>query len=259
MAPFVKSLPTDIKNTNHALNISKQLAFQATTSSKIANLRQSTLNCLTHIPTASIIQPCNCSFTKFDEVTTEAVRQIIEKSPSKSCPSDPIPTRTLKSCLQVLLPAITNLVNLSLQRGFFPGTFKEGRVLPKIKNVSLDKEDLNSFRPITNLTFVSKVIERTAAYQTQHYLTSNKLYPKLKAAYQKSHSTKTALLRVQNDILRAINNKNEVILVLLDLSAAFDTIDHEILVRRLHTAVWIHTLVLFFRGSNRTSEAAPRG
>ena len=63
----------------------------------------------------------------------------------------------------------------------------------------------------------------------------------------------------KNDILRAIDNKNEVILVLLDLSAAFDTIDHEILVRRLHTAVWIHTLVLFFPGSNRTSEAAPRG
>ena len=111
----------------------------------------------------------------------------------------------------------------------------EGRVLPKIKNVSLDKEDLNSFRPITNLTFVSKVIERTAAYQTQHYLTSNKLYPKLQAAYQQSHSTETALIRVQNDILRAIDNKNEVILVLLDLSAAFDTIDHEILFRRPHT------------------------
>ena len=124
------------------------------------------------------------------------MRQIIEKSPSKSCPSDPIPTRTLKSCLQVLLPTITNLVNLSLQKGFFPDAFKEGRVLPKVKNVSLDK-DLNSFRPITNLTFVSKVIEKTAAYQTQHYLTSNKLYPKLQAAYQKSHSTKTALLRVQ--------------------------------------------------------------
>ena len=218
----------------------------------MANLRQSTLNRSTHTPTASIIQPCNCSFTKFDEVTTEAVREIIEKSPSKSCPSDPIPTRTLKSCLQVLLPAITNPVNPSLQKGVFPDAFKKGRVLPKIKNVSLDKEDLNSFRPITNLTFVSKVIERTVAYQTQDYLTSNKIYPKLQAAYEQSHSTETALLRVQNDILRAIDNKTEVILVLLDLSTAFDTIDHEILVRRLHTQFG-------FSGSNHTSEAAPEG
>ena len=167
--------------------------FSAHFVNKIANLRQSTLNCSTQTPTASVIQPCNCSFTQFDEVTTEAVREIIEKSSSKSCPSDPTPTRTLKSCLQVLLPAITNLVKMSLQKGVFPDAFKEGRVLPKIKNALLDKEDLNSFRPITNLTFVSKVIEKTAAYQTQHYLTSNKLYPKLQAAYQQSRSTETAL------------------------------------------------------------------
>ena len=140
--------------------------------------------------------------------------------------------------------------------GCFPDAFKEGRVLPKIKNVSLDK-DLNSFRPITNLTFVSKVIKRRVAYQTQHYLTSNKIYPKLQAAYQQSHSTETALLRVQNDILRAIDNKNKVILVLLDLSTAFDTTDHEILVRRLNTQFGFTGT--FFSGSNCTSEAAPQG
>lgn len=68
-----------------------------------------------------------------------------------------------------------------------------------------------------------------------YYLTTNNLYPKLQAAYQQSHSTETALLRVQNDILRAIDCKKEVILVMLDLSAAFDTIDHDILISRLRS------------------------
>ena len=83
--------------------------------------------------------------------------------------------------------------------------------------------------------FVSKIIERTVARRCNHYLATNHLYPKLQAAYQEFHSTETALLRVQNDILRAIDDKKEVILVLLGLSAAFDTIDHNNLLSRLQT------------------------
>ena len=82
---------------------------------------------------------------------------------------------------------------------------------------------------------MSKIIERTVARQCNHYLVTNHLYPKLQAAYQQFHSTETALLRVQNDILGAIDDKKEVILVLLDLSTAFDTIDHNILLSTLQT------------------------
>ena len=126
------------------------------------------------------------------------MREIIEsleKSPSKSCPSDPIPTRTLKSCLQVLLPAITNLMPESVTaEGRFPRCLQgKSSAAENQECLTGQRRDLNSFRPITNLTFVSKVIERTAAYQIQHYLTSNKLYPKLQAAYQQSHGTETAL------------------------------------------------------------------
>ena len=105
----------------------------------------------------------------------------------------------------------------------------------------MDKEDLNNFRPITNLAFVTKVIERIVARQVHQYLASNNLYPKLQAAYQESHSSETALLRVHNDILKAIDNKNEVILVLLD---AFDTIDHHILITRLQSQFGFIGIVL---------------
>ena len=184
----------------------------------------------------SSISALKCSLGEFNEVTPETVHALIKKSPSKSCPLDPIPTRTLKACTEELVPVITSLVNSSLLRGIFPNAFKEGRLQPKIKKTTLDKEKLDNFRPITNLAFVSKIVERTVACQcNNHYLVTNHLYPKLQAAYQQFHSTETALLRVQNDILRAIDDKKEVILVLLDVSAAFDTIDHNILLSRLQT------------------------
>ena len=72
---------------------------------------------------------------------------LIKKSPSKSCPIDPIPTRTLKACTEELVPVITSLVNSSLLKGIFPNAFKEGRLLPKIKKTTLDKEELDNFRP----------------------------------------------------------------------------------------------------------------
>ena len=84
----------------------------------------------------------------------------------------------------------------------------------------MDMEHFNNFRPLTNLTFLSKVIERTADCQSRRYLKGINLYPKLQAPYQLFRSTEnseTALLRVHNDTLKALDNKKEVILVLLDL------------------------------------------
>ena len=177
------------------------------------------------------------------------------------------------------------------------------RLLPKMKKVSLDKEDLNSFRPITNLAFESNVIERIAACQVpHHYLVSNNLYPKLQPAFQQSDNTETAsygyimilsgryepnkltslptcgftaqlvehrtgiaevtdpnpvealifsgfflpiglnwkMTTLHFDIVKATDNKSDVILVLLDLSAVFDTIDHDFLVTLTTNSVWLY-------------------
>ena len=139
----------------------------------------------------------------------------------------------MKACLEELLPVITAIVNTSLQNGEFPTALKEGRLIPSIKKSSLNPEEFSNFRPITNLTFLSKVVERIVVEQSRGYLLDNDLYPSLQSAYREFSSTETALLRVYNDLLRAIGQKNEVVLVLLDLSAAFDTIDHDILLNRL--------------------------
>lgn len=106
-------------------------------------------------------------------------------------------------------------------------------VHPLIKKDNLDADVFANYRPISNLSFLSKTLERIVASQIEGYLTTNGLFAKMQSAYRKHHSTETALLRVVNDIHQAIDNKREAVLVLLDLSAAFDTIDHAILLDRL--------------------------
>ena len=161
------------------------------------------------------------------------IDKIIKQSPSKSCDLDPLPTSLLKENMSSILPLITEIVNDSLSSGHVPEEFKVAHVTPLLKNTSLDKNVLKNYRPVSNLPFVSKVLERVVAKQLQNYLTVNNLHEPQQSAYRKHHSTETAPLCVQNDIVQAIDGKKSVILVLLDLSAAFDTIDHSVLLHRL--------------------------
>ena len=169
----------------------------------------------------------------FSEVCEDIIRDIIKKSPSSSCSQDAIPTWLLKECLGELLPSITRIVNLSFLSGIFPTSYKISHVTTLIKKANLDADCLSNYRPIANLKFVSKVVERVASSQLQKYLEENDLYGKKQSAYRKCFSTETALVRVQNDILRALDHRNDVLFVLLDLSAAFDTVDHQVLLKRL--------------------------
>ena len=93
----------------------------------------------------------------------------------------------------------------------------------------------SNLHPISNLSFVSKLVEQTVFSQTHNHLTAHALYPKAQSSYRRFHSTETALLCVQNDILLNMNQKHATRLVLLDLSAAFDTVDHSILLNHLYT------------------------
>ena len=90
-----------------------------------------------------------------------------------------------------------------------------------------------NFRPVSNLAFISKLVETVVAKQLQHYLNCNNLFPVFQSAYRQNHSTETALLKVMNDILLNMNNQCVTLLILLDLSAAFDTVNHDTMQRRL--------------------------
>ena len=139
---------------------------------------------------------------------------------------------------------LTNIINGSFQSGVFPEICKTAVVKPLIKKCGLDRNILKNYRPVSNCSFLDKLLEKCAYMQINKYLYRNKLYGKYQSAYRSAHSTETALLRVQNDVLLALDKKKDVILVLLDLSAAFDTIDHDILLQRLEKRFGIGGLVL---------------
>ena len=102
-----------------------------------------------------------------------------------------------------------------------------------LKKPSLDAADVKSHRPISNLSVLSKLLERLVARQLVDYLKSAELFPLYQSAYRLNHSTETAVLHVLSEILTAADRGDFSAIVLLDLSAAFDTVDHEVLLKRL--------------------------
>ena len=97
--------------------------------------------------------------TAFTQVTQDEIAKIISKSPTKSCLLDPLPTFLIKECMDILLPSITKLVNCSLSEGLVPDGFKKAVVSPFIKKASLPVEDLKNYRPLSGLSFISKLVE----------------------------------------------------------------------------------------------------
>jgi hypothetical protein len=186
-------------------------------------------------------QPCerrpevskyNTQFKEFNLLTEDEVRKLIMKAPAKSCELDPIPTWLLKLCLTELLPLLTHIINLSFHTAEMPDEYKLAILLPLLKKIGLDLI-MKNYRPVSNLTFVSKLIERGAGSQLVKHMREDGLFEVFQSAYSEGKSTETALLRVKNDILMAMDHQEVTVLIMLDLSAAFDTVNHTILLDRL--------------------------
>ena len=140
-----------------------------------------------------------------------------------------------------MLPEIStpllNLINASLTSGYVPQSFKIAVIKPILKKPNLDPNDLSNYRPISNLPFLSKILEKVVTKQLCSFLQSNSTLEVFQSEFRPHHSTETALLKVLNDLLLSSDNGFISLLVLLDLSAAFDTIDHLILIDRLENLV----------------------
>ena len=184
------------------------------------------------------------SLSRFKTVTLEETNRVIHASPTKSCDLDPWPAWILKKHLQIVAPALTDLINCSLLSGEFPQSWKMALITPIVKKPSLDPSQPSSYRPVSNLPFASKVLERIVNTQLSDYLNHHGLHHPFQSAYRAQHSVETALLKVQNDIFEAVDQRKSVALILLDLSAAFDTVDHEILLKRMQKKFGIDAAVL---------------
>ena len=207
---------------------------------KVKSVRASTDGC----PPPDVHGTAPASLLLFRTVDEDEVRRIICVSPTKSCSLDPIPTSILKQVLDVLLPYMTTMFNASLLEGHLPLSQRHAIVTPLIKKQSLDPDELKNYRPVSNLTFVSKAVERLVSHQLIEYLDEHNLMPRLQSAYRRNHSTETALLRVVSDLLAAADNQRVTLLGLLDLSAAFDCVDHHILLQRLESTFGVRGAAL---------------
>ena len=112
-----------------------------------------------------------------------------------------------------------------MQTGVFPQDLKEAVVKPLLKKANLELIDKN-YRPVSNLEFMGKTIEHAVTSQLTQHISENSLLEPMQSAYRSGHSTETALLKVKTDLLHAIDHQEVVCLILLDLSSAFDTVDH---------------------------------
>ena len=148
------------------------------------------------------------AFHSFHPLSENAVSALICKSAKKSCPLDQMPPSLVVGCLDVLLPVISRIVNLSLSHGHFSDEWKEALVTPILKKPGLDPTQLENLRPVSNLHFISKLTEGAVFDQIHSLMCRFALYPTLQSAYRKGHCTETTLLKVQNDILMNMNCKH---------------------------------------------------
>ena len=169
------------------------------------------------------------TLSNFTPTTTDEVQQLLSKMNKTTCKLDPFCTSIIMQHSLHFIPVYVHLINLCFSTGIFPTGFKSAVVKPLLKKPTLDYEVLKNFRPLSNLTFLSKLIEKVIAERLVSHMQDNGMVEKFQSAYKAKHSTETALLRVHSDMLFSIDQGGGGILVLLDLSSAFDTIDHIVL------------------------------
>ena len=166
-------------------------------------------------------------------------------APNKYSSVDPLPTWLLKSNIDLLAPHIACIFNISMMSGVVLSQFKEAFITPLLKKPTPDKDDIANHRPVSNLSVLSKTLERIISGQVIAYLTVADLLPLHQSAYRRGNATETALLKVCADLIEAIMDQgNLVLLGQLDLSATLDTVDQDIIIKRLSRSYGIRSTAL---------------
>jgi len=176
--------------------------------------------------------PLNPNSFLFNRVTSKMVSKIISSlETGKATGPDDIGVKILKAGSPVISFYLCHIFNLSMSLGRVPKLWKTKRVSPLHKGGPV--EDVNNYRPISILPVVMKVFEKLVYSQFYDFLISNSILCKCQSGFRSSHSTQTAITEVKEFILKRLEDKFYVGAVLIDLKKAFDTVDHQILLKKL--------------------------
>ena len=145
--------------------------FHAFFDAKVAGVRASTSGAP---PPSFTAAPPGCVLSSFRSLTEDDIIAAVRQLPDKQCMSDPVTTRLLKDNVDVLAPFLAALFNRSMSLGFVPTAFKEAYITPLLKKSDMDPADVKSYRPISNLSVMSKLLERLVARQLLDYLTASR-------------------------------------------------------------------------------------
>ena len=166
-----------------------------------------------------------------DEV--KVLRVITHMKKSKVCGEDNIPNKIIYDCREIILKPLTHIINMSIRKGYFPAIWKTAKTLPLHKKGS--KQLASNYRPISLLSKLSLVFEKIIHEQISSYFTSNNLFHNNQHGYLKNRSCMTALLTIYDKWVRSVNEKKLVGVLCMDLTAAFDLVDKDILVEKMRT------------------------
>ena len=169
---------------------------------------------------------------KFSLVTREEVRKIILKSPSNKAPGpDKVSVQCFKDTLEIIIGPVTDIINCSLMTSTYPISWKLAEVIPLHKDG--DPDDASNNRPVSLLSSLSKICDKVVLNQFTDYLLKHKLLTKHQSGNRKWHSTETLNIAVTDTLLEAIDKKQLSFIIFLDLSKAFDSVQHNILINKI--------------------------
>ncbi len=228
------------------LSDSKCNEFTSFFSEKISNIRKEigTSSCNTEVTQIRQQSQKEVTISVFKTIDSKILEEIVQYLKSSTCYLDTLPTSFFKSVLNCLEADLLEVVNTSLLSGTFPNSLKTAVVKPLLKKRNLDNTMLSNYRPISNLPFIGKIIEKVVFNQLNNYLNSNGYLDNFQSGFRVHHSTETALIIV-NDTVNALKIINDIrfnsdsgkisVLVLLDLSAAFDITNYLVLQTSYYT------------------------